>query len=349
MKEVSKLNSKKNIYTIAKELNLSPGTISKVINDTGFVSQATRERVKNYIQEVGYVPTSSARMLKSKRTYTIGVVFTEESNVGLEHAFFSSILQHFKTYLEKEGYELSFIVKKLGKNEMSYYEWCMNKRVDGVYIVVGNYNDRGLYELVEKGIPCVSTDMILPNLKTVISDNDEGIRLSLEHIKHVIGKQRVAMISGPKSSKAFNERVASFDKYVTEFGFISDKSDVVYAESFGFTSGYQAVQKLLQTCKTRPEVILVASDDIALGVIKGIDDMKLSIPQDIEIIGFDDIAFARYFTPALTTIRQDTKLLGETAAKRLIQLIEHPTTEIPDITRCPVELIVRDSTSRLKT
>jgi DNA-binding LacI/PurR family transcriptional regulator len=348
-KEVSELNGKKNIYTIANELNLSPGTISKVINGTGFVSQATRERVKNYIQEVGYVPTSSARMLKSKRTYTVGVVFTEESNVGLEHAFFSSILQHFKTYLEKEGYELSFIVKKLGKNQMSYYEWCMNKRVDGVYIVVGNYADQGLHELVEKGIPCVSTDMILPNLKTVISDNDEGIRLSLEHVKHVIGKQRVAMISGPKSSKAFNERVASYFKYTSEFGLIREQDYLIYAESFGFTSGYQAVQKLLGTCLIRPEVILVASDDIALGVMKGINDLKLSIPEDIEVIGFDDITFARHFTPALTTIRQDTKMLGETAAKKLIQLIEHPSDEIPDITRCNVQLIERDSTTRLKT
>ncbi len=343
------MNGKKNIYTIAKDLNLSPSTISKVINSTGFVSQATRERVKNYIQEVGYVPTSSARMLKSKRTYTVGVVFTEESNVGLEHAFFSSILQHFKTYLEKEGYELSFIVKKLGKNQMSYYEWCMNKRVDGVYIVVGNYQDQGLYELVEKGIPCVSTDMILPNLKTVISDNDEGIRLSLEHVKHVINKQRVAMISGPKSSKAFNERVDAYSKYMKAFDLISEPGYLIYADSFGFTSGYQAVQKLLSTCSIRPEVILVASDDIALGVIKGIDDLKISIPNDIEIIGFDDITFARHFTPALTTIRQDTKLLGETAAKQLIQLIEYPSSELPDITRCPVQLIERQSTSRSKT
>jgi DNA-binding LacI/PurR family transcriptional regulator len=340
------VNGKKNIYTIAKDLNLSPSTISKVINGTGFVSQATRERVKNYIQEVGYVPTSSARMLKSKRTYTVGVVFTEESNVGLEHAFFSSILQHFKTYLEKEGYELSFIVKKLGKNQMSYYEWCMNKRVDGVYIVVGNYADQGLYELVEKGIPCVSTDMILPHLKTVISDNDEGIRLSLEHVKKVIKKQRVAMISGPKTSKAFNERVDAYFKYMKAFDLTTDSNYLIYAESFGFTSGYQAVQKLISSCENRPEVILVASDDIALGVIKGIDALKLSIPQDIEVIGFDDITFARHFTPSLTTIRQDTKLLGETAAKQLIQLIEYPSSELPDITRCPVQLIERASTSR---
>ena len=92
---------KQTIYTIAAELGVSPGTISKVINDTGNVSIATRERIKKYIDAVGYVPASSARMLKSKRSYSIGVVFSEELHIGLEHSFFSSILQHFKTYVEK--------------------------------------------------------------------------------------------------------------------------------------------------------------------------------------------------------------------------------------------------------
>ena len=90
-----------------------------MLNRTGSVSQKTRERVLDYIATVGYVPASSARKLKSKRSYTLGVVFTEESNIGLEHSFFSSILQHFKTYSEQRGYELSFIVTKLGEHQMS--------------------------------------------------------------------------------------------------------------------------------------------------------------------------------------------------------------------------------------
>ena len=341
---MNKLTKKRTIYTIAEELNLAPGTISKVINRTGNVSDQTRERVLAYIKEVGYVPASSARMLKSKRTYTVGIVFTEESDVGLEHSFFSSILQHFKTYVEKEGYELSFIVKKLGKHELSYYEWCINKRVDGVYIVVGNYTDQGLYELVKSGIPCVSTDMLLPGLHTVISDNDQGIRITLEYIKNHLKKQRVSMISGPISSKAFNERLVAYQNYVSKLSLTSDLNSVVFAESFGFTSGYNAVIKLLEQMNEKPEVILVASDDIALGVLKGLRDMDLNVPEDIQVIGFDDIAFAKHFTPSLTTIAQDRKLLGETAARLLIQLMENPDQEIDEVVKLPVELIIRDST-----
>lgn len=341
---MNKLTKKRTIYTIADELNLAPGTISKVINKTGNVSDLTRERVLAYIKEVGYVPASSARMLKSKRTYTVGIVFTEESDVGLEHSFFSSILQHFKTYVEKEGYELSFIVKKLGKHELSYYEWCINKRVDGVYLVVGNYTDQGLYELVKSGIPCVSTDMLLPGMHTVISDNDQGIRITLEYIKNHLKKQRVSMISGPISSKAFNERLVAYQNYVSKLSLTSDLNSVVFAESFGFTSGYNAVKKLLSQMNEKPEVILVASDDIALGALKGLRDMDLNVPEDIQVIGFDDIAFAKHFTPSLTTIAQDRKLLGETAAKLLIQLMENPDQEVDEVVKLPVELIIRDST-----
>ncbi len=340
------MTKKRTIYTIAEELKLAPGTISKVLNGTGNVSDHTRERVLHYIKEVGYVPASSARMLKSKRTYTVGVVFTEESDIGLEHSFFSSILQHFKTYLEKEGYELSFIVKKLGKHELSYYEWCMNKRVDGVYIVVGNYSDKGLYELVNSGIPCVSTDMILPGLHTVISDNEQGIKISLDYIQHITHKKHVAMVSGPLQSKAFHERYLAFEKLSKEMGFVTDEKDVVFAESFGFTSGYNAIHQLIKQAKSRPEVILVASDDIALGVLKGLKDLEIQVPEDVQVIGFDDIAFAKHFTPSLTTVAQDRKKLGETAAKLLITLMENPDAEVSEIVKLPVELIARDSTKK---
>ena len=345
MKEVMRLTKKQTIYDIAQELNLAPGTISKVLNQTGNVSHKTRERVLAYIKEVGYVPNNSARMLKSKRTYTVGIVFTEESDVGLEHPFFSSILQHFKSYVETQGYELSFIVKKLGQHELSYLEWCMNKRVDGVYIVVGNYNDQGLYELINSGIPSVSNDMLVPGLHTVISDNDMGIKLMIEYIKDELKLQRISFISGPKSSKAFNERIEAFHHYMNAYG-LEEVGEITYSESFGFTSGYNAVKHLMAHVSKRPELIIVASDDLALGVMKGLKDLGLNIPSDIQIMGYDDIAYAKHFSPPITTIRQDRKLLGVTAAKRLLELIENPDEKMEEVVRLPVELIIRESTQK---
>lgn len=339
------MTKKQTIYDIAEALNLAPGTISKILNQTGNVSDKTRERVLAYIKEVGYVPNNSARMLKSKKTYTVGIVFTEESDVGLEHPFFSSILQHFKSYVELQGYELSFIVKKLGQHELSYLEWCRNKRVDGVYIVVGNYNDQGLYELINSKIPSVSNDMLVPGLHTVISDNDMGIRLMIEYIKHDLKLHNISFISGPKSSKAFNERVEAYHHYM-KMHHLHEVGNVTYAESFGFTSGYNAVNDLLKNVSEKPELIIVASDDLALGVMKGLRDLHLEIPKDIQVIGFDDIAYAKHFTPPITTIRQDRKLLGETAARRLLELIENPDELKEEVVRLPVDLIERESTQK---
>ena len=333
---------KRTIYTIASELGLSPGTISKVINRTGNVSEETRERVLAHIKEVGYVPVTSARMLKSKRSYTIGVVFSEDLHIGLEHPFFSSILQHFKNYVENEGYELSFIVSKLGNNRMSYYEWCMNKKVDGVYIVVGDYGDEGLYELAKKHIPCVSTGILIPGIHSIISDNIMGIQLSLDHLYLTNRLKSVGLIAGPQQSKAFFERYEAFKAYHADHQLAIRPEHVVFAESFGFTSGYQAALKLIEN--PLPEGLLVGSDDIALGVLKAFKDKGIRIPQDIQIIGYDDIAFAKHFTPALTTVKQDRELIATTAAKKLLQLINNPNIKVEEVIRIPVELVLRETT-----
>jgi len=338
------MKDKKTIYTIAKALELSPGTISKVLNQNGNVSEHTRERVLKYIKEVGYVPAKSARNLKSKRTFTIGVVFTEALNIGLEHAFFSSLLQHFKSYVERFGYELSFIVRRLGGHEMSYLEWCMNKRVDGVYIVTGNDQDQGLIELIDSHIPSVSNDLIFEGLHSVVSNNAQGVYLALDYIKNDLKKDRVAYISGPLKAKQFQERYQAYQTYIKNEGWHQEKSSVVFTESFGDTSGYRAVLEMMALIKERPDVIFVASDDIALGVLKGLRDLKINVPEDIQIIGFDDMPFAKHFTPTLTTIAQDRLNLGEMAAKILISKIEQPEVKLESLTRIPVKLIVREST-----
>jgi len=337
------VSEKKTIYTIAEHLGLAPSTVSKIINHKGNIHSHTRQRVLEYIEKVGYVPISSARRLKSKKSYTIGVVFTEEANVGLEHSFFSSILQHFKTYIEKEGYELSFIVKRIGKHHMSYLEWCKNKQIDGVYIVVGNYDDQGLIELIRSDIPCVSTDMECDGLTSVIGDNEQGIKLMLDYIKHTLNKTHVQLIAGPQSSKAFMNRRQIFKMYAREIGLSFDESNMAIAESFGFTSGYQACESLILK-HTLPEVLCVSSDDLALGAIKALKDYNFSIPSDIQVIGYDDIAFAKHFTPALTTIKQDRKILGDTAAKVLIAKMEKSEEKKTEIIKIPIELIVRETT-----
>jgi len=335
---------KKTIYDIAEELNLAPSTISKAINNTGNVSAKTRKRVLDYIKEVGYVPANSARMLRSTRSYTIGVVFSEETNIGLEHTFFSSLLEHFKKYVEKLGYELSFIVTQLGTNKLSYYEWCINKKVDGVYIVVGGYSDYGIIELANKNIPVVSNDILMKGVKTFICDNKQGIDISLDYFRNKSKLNRIGMIAGPLNAKAFKMRYEAFISYFKSIGIDVDPNYICESKSFGFNGGYEACEEMIRKNKVFPEGLIVASDDIAVGVLRCLYDHGIKVPEDVQIIGFDDVNIAKLTTPKLSTIRQDTTLMAETAAANLIRMIEDSEYEVPDITELPVSLVIRETT-----
>lgn len=337
---------KKTIKDVAKELNLAPSTISKVVNNKGRVSQETRERVLKHVKESGYVAASNARILKSKISFTIGVIFSDISLVGLEHPFFSSILQAFKTYVEAEGYEIVFIVGKIGDNELTYLQWCNNKKVDGVLIVMGNINNPNIIEIVNSEIPVVSTDIVMPNIHSIISDNEMGIKLALDYAE----KQRyktIGIIPGPLTSRGFSERYQVFTREIEDRKTLTCKeSHIVFAEGFGFNSGYNAAIKLIETNKELPEVVLVGSDDLAFGAIRAFESKGLHIPNDVSIIGFDDINFSELFTPALTTIRQNRKVIGERAAKKLLALIEHNGNPMESIEKIPVEFVVRNSTKQ---
>ena len=338
--------TKKTIYDIAKDLNLAPSTISKVINHKGNVSEVTRKRVLDYVKKVGYVPVTSARMLKSGRSYTIGVVFTEELNIGLEHTFFSSLLQHFKTYAERQGYELSFIVSQLGTHKMSYYEWCINKKVDGVYIVVGDYDDEGIIELANKDIPVVSNDILIEGVKTFISNNQQGVYIALDFLTKEAKLDKIGMISGPLNSKAFKMRYDAFMKYMKENNLEFNPKHIQESKSFGFTTGYQAMEKMIKECKELPQGLVVGSDDLAVGVLRCLHDHNIKVPEDIQVIGFDDINISRLITPSLSTVKQDTIKLGEAAAASLIKMIEDPTFKVPDIVELPVSLVLRETTKK---
>ncbi len=334
---------KTTIYDVAKAMDLSPGTISKIIHNNGNVSEKTRKRVLEYIKEVGYVADTNARILKSKHSWTIGVVFADISLIGLEHPFFASIIQLFKNYVESQGYEIIFIVNKLGQNELTYLEWCKNKKVDGVLIVSGDLNRKNIIELVESDIPSVSTDIIMPHLNSVLSDDYMGIELAIQYVLS-LGLNRIACITGPLTTRAFSERLTAYDKIHKQMGFPLRKNYYQESESFGFNGGFNSTIRLLDLVDEIPQCILAFSDDLAFGVIRALESKGYNVPQDISVIGFDDIHFARHFTPSLTTIRQNKDEIASRAAKILIALIQGKTSRRNIVKKIPVELVVRDST-----
>jgi DNA-binding LacI/PurR family transcriptional regulator len=334
----------KSITEVAKDLNLAPSTISKVVNNNGRVGAETRKRVLEYVKEVGYVANSSARILKSKKSSTIGVVYSDISQVGFEHPFFSRIFQTFKTYVEHAGYEIVMIIHKLGTSEQSYLEWSINKKIDGILIVVGNINNPNIIEVVNSDLPCVSTDMVMPNLHSVISDDYLGISLA---VNYAISKKmkRIAIISGPISARSFIDRVTAFRKEMILNNFDIDEENIIITNGFSDEDGFKSALNLTKM-KKLPELVLVFSDVIAFGVIRCLESNGYNVPKDIEVIGYDDIQFSKHFTPALSTIRQETFQIGTTAANVLLNQIENGKEKKQTITNIPVTLVHRDTTKK---
>lgn len=335
-----------NIYDIARDLELSPATISKVLHHSGKLSEATKKRVLDYVKETGYVANSNARMLKAKHTWAIGVVFSDIASFGFEHPFFGSVIQAFKNYVEKRGFELVFIVNKLGQTEMTYLQWAQNKNVDGIFILTGDINDPGIIELVNSEIPCVSADIIMPGLTSAMSDDSKGIELGFAHLLS-IGCKSIAAFAGPMTSRAYAERAESFRNLLAKNGMKFKDQWYQSISGYGYQNAYNEAVKWIDSWAKKPDGIIAFSDDLAMGLINALKSKGIMVPQDISVIGYDDINFSELFDPPLTTIRQDKVAIAEAAADMLLDIMKHDGVRdpnLPIVKRIPVELVVRKST-----
>lgn len=332
------------IYDIAKKVGCASSTVSKALNNSKEVSEKRKNEILQVAKEMGYVPNASARSLATKNSWSIGVLFSEDLNIGLEHHFFSGVLQAFKSYVEDLGYEVTFVSKKIGAQSLTYLEWCKYKNVDGVIIVTVDKDDENLLELTQSDLPIVSVDNGLLNVPTIISDNMQGTRMAMEYLM-LKGSKRIAHIAGPLRSYAAVERLEAY-KYVLNVSNLNyEASLVVEANNYDANSGKIALEELLAQNKELPDAIYAGSDDIALGVIIALREKGYTVPDDISVIGFDNIELSRFTSPALTTVSQQKELIGTEAAKELIALINKKAKrEVSVIKRVPVELIVREST-----
>ena len=334
------------IHELAADLSLSPGTVSKILNDKGSVTDATRKRVLDRAKALGYVASHSARILKAEHTWTIGVVFSDIASFGLEHPFFGSVIQAFKNFIEDQGYEMVFIPKKIGNQEQTYLQWALNKGVDGVLLLTGDINAGDIQELIRADIPCVSVDMVDPSLATVISDDHQGIELIFKHFIQ-LGFHRIYAYSGSTLSRAYQQRTEAFETLSVQFKTDRPKESYLTTDKYGVKHYYEQALLWVQSWQQKPQAIIAFSDDIAMGLMMALKELGYRVPEDISVSGYDDIQFASLFSPPITTIRQDKKRIAETAAMKLLAMIEHQDRS-KSLTKVPVQLIVRQSTKRIK-
>ena len=333
------------IRELAQRSGVSVATVSRVLNGYVDVSDSTRKRVLKVAKELDYTPSAAARTLVRQRSQVIGVLLeTGKGHPDLQHPFFQEVLVGLKHRLGARGYDLLLFATDLSENgssEHSVLRRARHHRVDGVVVMGVDPRDPEIHKLGHSQIPTVAVDLDLVGRRTgyVISDNLGGARLAVRHL-HEQGHERIAIVTGMLSTRPGADRLLGYRAELEALG-LPYRDDYVREGDFYFESGHSGMQSLLDL-ETPPTAVFAAGDLMAAGCLRAIEERGLGVPDDIAVVGFDDIQLAAVLQPALTTIKQDKVQLGATAAEALLRMIEEADAA-PPVKTLPVELVVRAS------
>ena len=338
------------IKEVALAAHVSTQTVSRVINERPDVSPETRRRVQDVIKELEYQPSALARSLIRQRSYTLGVV-----TAGLRHIGPSRTLNGITSAAEEAGY--SILLKELPRYDAEdvapIFQALLSRHVDGIIWAVPEVGENRIWsdqQSIDLKIPIVYLAMEpKDNISTVSIDNYLGGRIAMSHLLEQ-GYRHIGHISGPLDWWEARQRMASWKDALKEAGL--ETQDTHCAEgNWSSASAAQAVEKLFEQYPAM-DSIFVANDQMALAVIQVACEKGLRIPEDLAVVGFDNIPESAFFTPPLTTIQQDQHAVGKVAVEKTIRMIElgrHGLGSIePKSVMLAPTLLVRQSSLRLK-
>ena len=312
---------------IAKQCHVSVASVSKALNGYSDIGEDTRNLIITTAHEMGYLPNSSARALKTKKSYNLGVLFVDAAMNGLTHEYFNHVLESFKYRAEEKGYDITFIAGNTAGQKMSFYERCRYRGVDGVLVACFKYYEEDIQDLIRSELPVVTIDHTFEGKIAVVSNNVQGMEELVSYI-YSMGHKKIAYIHGDDTPVTRN-RLSGFYRTTQRYG-LEIPDEYVRASSYrDLEMAAKATGELLDL-PNPPTCIMYPDDYAAVGGMNEIRERGLRIPEDISITGYDGIDLVRMMEPKLTTLCQDTRKIGRVAAEKLISLIEHPKTTLVD-------------------
>jgi len=326
-----------NIRDVAKAAGVSVATVSKVLNGYTTVNQQTKEKVLKCVKELRFRPNLAARSLVGRRSMTIGIFLTTE----LAHPFFTRILAGMEQALKAKGYDLIYLAQMSWNKDYSFVRHCQSRNVEGVVVFGFQREDTSFEELIESGIPAVFIDLDVQDGRAgyISSDNREAAERAVAYLAE-LKHRKISFLSGIKDSYVNQQRYEGFRAGLANAG-IPYREDYVSEGDFTRERGYHAMRGLLALPEP-PTAVVCCSDMSAIGAMDAIRDAGLSVPEDVSVLGFDDIEIAGYVRPALTTVRQNMIEIGRRAIELLDELIVDENLKPPEAI-VPTELVVRES------
>lgn len=321
---------------VAAEAGVSPTAVSRYLNNRIDLPQATRDRIDAAIAKLDYRPNLLARRLSTGKSEAIAFVTPDIAN-----PFFAELAAAVERHAHASGY--SVYITSTGGNadaEINAIRRMADSHVDGLIMTTNRVDDGSLANLLagRENVILLDEDIAGVSVPRIFVDNAEGTYQAARHLIEM-GHKDIALIGGPHQLMSVNERLAGFTRAMDEAGLPVRPGWVMLGD---YTRDYGvAAASVLLDAVDLPTAILACSDYIAIGVIQVVRAHGLSIPGDISLVGFDDMAFAELVDPPLTTIRQPVAAMGELAVKHLLALLDGQSP--PAETRLPVELVTRQS------
>lgn len=323
------------IKEIAELANVSTATVSKVINGKDqYISEATRQKILEIVEREGYIPNGIAKSLKMRKTKTIGIIMPDVMNL-----FFSELARGAEDAAEKRGYSVILCnTDNRESKEEKYLNILQEKMVDGIIMTAAEASMNKSVKRSKTPMVLVDRDIELDKpVGRITVNNEEGAFMATKFLIEK-GCKNIGFISSEKKNKPSAERLEGYKRALKEHKLDIDEKKI-FLENFTIDSGYKGVISLLE--KTKVDGIFCGNDLIAFGAIKGLKEKKVKIPEEVKIIGFDDISMSQFIDPPLTTIKQPIYQLGEEAVKMLVAIIENQDTDMNKVLK--TELIERGS------
>lgn len=331
------------IRDVAKRAGVAPITVSRVINHSGYVRQKTRERVKAAIAELAYVPNTLARSLRSKRTNTLGLILTDITN-----PFWTTVARGVEDAASDAGFNVIFCnTDESEAKQDKYLRVLLQKRVDGVLLVPARSTAEPIEFIRKQDTPVAVLDRRVPDAQAdVVRGDSEGGAYQLVRLLLSLGHRRIAMLSGPQGVSTAEDRVAGYRRALVEAG-LDASAELVQHGEFTQASGYEMTQQVL-TATLRPSALFAANNFIALGAIRALRDAGLQVPEDMALVGFDDLSPALVGDPFLTVAVQPAYEMGQRATEVLLARLSGQVPEEYQEIVLPTEVIVRKSSGQAR-
>jgi LacI family transcriptional regulator len=325
------------IRDVAKQAGVAPVTVSRVINNSGVVSQKTRQSVQTAIDELGYIPNMLGPSLRSQQTMTLAFVVTDITN-----PFWTTVTRGVVDVAQTSGYSTILCnTDESEEKQEQYIQMLLRRRIDGILLVPASTSPDPIKLIQNQGIPVIVLDRQVSDVDvdTVRADSEEGAyQLTLHLLSQ--GHKQIVMLAGPRSVSTALDRVNGFRRAFNDSGLELDESQVIWG-SFTQESGYQLAVKALDM-SPKPSAFFAGNNFIAVGAQRALREMNYRIPEDMVMVAVDEIPPEFTIEPMLTVAKQPAREMGKEAARLLIERIKGEGSPSCKQILLPTELIIRN-------